>query len=155
MSGCYPYESNNDSDLTLEITKLRIQLKLLKEHKDRQIDENKKISRRVDELEKILEAFNKDAEYLDSLSLPKRLEKLELKNIARQIERIANLEKQMKEILGKQDFHQALTNAAICTSKKTHKCPVCDGQGYWHKVENNIACGAQCSTCKGSGIVWG
>ena len=40
-------------------------------------------------------------------------------------------------------------------SKSPHKCPLCEGKGYWNKVENGMACGGRCSTCEGNGIVWG
>lgn len=40
-------------------------------------------------------------------------------------------------------------------NKKPHPCPLCEGKGYWHKIENNISCGGRCNTCEGKGIVWG
>lgn len=35
-----------------------------------------------------------------------------------------------------------------------YKCPVCEGKGYWSKIEDNISCGGQCHVCDGKGIVW-
>lgn len=79
----------------------------LHEHKLYQIDENKKISIRVDELEKFHHDFKnvlKDdieghEELLDGFD--KRIERLELKNIEHQIKRIADLERKFADFMQK------------------------------------------------------
>lgn len=39
--------------------------------------------------------------------------------------------------------------------KAPHKCPICEGKGYWNGIENNISCGGRCNSCEGIGIIWG
>jgi hypothetical protein len=73
----------------------------------RQVDENRKVSGRLDDLEERV----------------KRLEEI-YKNISYMKERIP------------------------------YRCPICDGTGYWKKIENHVACGGRCHSCDGKGIVW-
>lgn len=114
----------------------------------RQIDENRKLSKRVDEIDSKLRAWDEDLEYLDSMKLPKRIEKLEekisekyahpdvigrierleqsreangrthrdyhsriekieLKNIEHQIERISELEKKIAQTVSVQVVHSS------------------------------------------------
>lgn len=63
--------------LTDMYTELSIRVIAQHDFKLRQIDENRKISRRVDEIDETLKAWNEDFEYLDSLKLNKRIKKLE------------------------------------------------------------------------------
>lgn len=41
------------------------------------------------------------------------------------------------------------------SSKKPHKCPVCDGEGKREKQIDGIRAVFNCSTCTGTGVLWG
>lgn len=51
MSGCHETKEIGMIDLLNMIRSLEVRVEFLREHKLRQIDENRKISKRVDELE--------------------------------------------------------------------------------------------------------
>jgi hypothetical protein len=84
-------------------------------------------------------------------------------------DQLRKLETQVEEINGQKfsEFHRLTPRIEklerhfsgdyqlIASQKIPHKCPLCEGIGYWHSVENNIASGGQCKSCEGKGIVWG
>lgn len=57
--------------------------------------------------------------------------------------------------LDKLERHFSGDYQLIASTKRPHKCPICDGKGYWSRSENNMACGGRCDTCEAKGIVWG
>lgn len=99
-----------------------------------QIDENRKLDKKIDNIVSQLKAWDEDLEYLDSMKLPKRIEKLE--------KQIANWE---------EEFY-FLKDKLRCYDKKPHKCPLCDGLGGT-KISGTID--EYCNVCDGKGIVWG
>lgn len=151
MSGCHvPTETIEE------------RLERLEEHKNRQIDENRKISRRVDELEEYLREIkllysNPLQQQVWQESISTRLSELE--EWTRKDEDI--IYERLEKLEGLLDFTKNLLNTKIHLDEKlgTHKkpycCPVCADKGYWNSIENSIACGGQCKACEGKGIVWG
>jgi predicted RNase H-like nuclease (RuvC/YqgF family) len=119
-------------------------INILHEHKNRQIDENRKISRRVDELQKRIEK-------LKTLTDIKQLEKI-LYDGAQLHLTIIKFETRMKEL------EQRLS---ICGDKvdkitsKPHRCPNCEGSGrYKLAIAQSPSDIIDCHSCKGTGIVW-
>lgn len=139
------------------------------EHKLRQIDENRKISRRIDELFETLEAYNEDAEYLDSLSLPKRIEKLEeLNQQCFEANPIKAIYDKFEKIESK--IACLMQKSTLNDEKRPFKCPVCSGeikilidpatpmsgiQAMFGKRDENGMYYKECNACNGKGIVWG
>jgi len=154
MSGCYPSEQikdcnhGNDNsgqchmcgiESILNYASLKNRIEALHCNKLQQIDLNRKAEERI----KKLENFNQYDTELISNQI-KKINELEIK--------FANDIDSVREGLlqTRLQFIDQLGN-----DKKPHRCPICEGQGYWHKVENGIACGGRCQTCEGKGIVWG
>jgi predicted RNase H-like nuclease (RuvC/YqgF family) len=152
------------------IIELRNRIESLHEFKLRQIDDNKKISRRVDEIDKKInetqldleshcEASIIDNEYADEQIRSKFKEIDDLKS------KFADLEKQIKELKRFQD----ITHKQYQNRKKPHKCPVCEGTRYSKpefitamsvdgvqcKVGDTIFSKSLCGACEGKGIVCG
>lgn len=142
---------------------LQVQVESLREHKLRQIDENRKISRRVNELEKlnqqcfdansikkIDERFEKIESYIemeDRVTASSVLYLLdELKRKLSKLENLIDVEKSEKIILDGANLHltilkfekrmQELEKKLIdCdTSKKPYKCPICEGKGLHESI---------------------
>ncbi len=125
----------------------------LQDHHVRQVDENRKISKRIDSVDK-----HSSQNEGHCIGLESRIEKLEsnhldqlnphafliLKTRCDELERLINAVK---------DSYNNICAPSL--RKEPFKCPICEGKGYWNTVENNIACGGRCSTCEGRGIVWG
>jgi hypothetical protein len=110
-----------------------------------------KFEKRMKELEDQINAFDEDAEYLDSLSLPKRIERLEniIKDNQGLIGRIG--------ILG--EALHTLSEENNKLKKTPHKCPVCDGHGRLNLKEplitkNSTCYSISCVPCEGKGIIW-
>jgi DnaJ-class molecular chaperone len=69
--------------------------------------------------------------------------------------KIDKLEKSLKEIERFQDITHEEYKLNI-KRKKPHKCPVCEGEGYYALCIE--ACSfklTSCESCEGKGIVWG
>lgn len=86
----------------------------------------------------------------------------QVKNIKEKFKDIHDWEKVMSEgtssmvvRLDKLERHFSGDYQLVASTKRPHKCPICDGKGYWSRSENNMACGGRCDTCEAKGIVWG
>jgi len=136
-----------------KVMELVTRIESLHEFKLRQIDENRKISRRVDGLFETLEAYNQDAEHLDS-SLPKRIEKLEqLNQQCFEANPIKAIYDKFEKIESK--IACLMQKSTLNDEKRPFKCPVCDGRGVHKKeMDPKILNFEVCLTCKGNGIVW-
>jgi hypothetical protein len=112
------------------------------EFKLNQVDANKIMDKKVDDIISKLEAWNDDLEYLDSLSLPKRINKLEeiIKDNPGLISRIGILGQALHEL--SEENHKL--------RKIPHKCPLCEECG----VAGELVL-THCQACEGKGIVWG
>lgn len=151
-------------------------LSQLETHKNYQIDENRKVSKRIDKLE---------SDHLDQLNphafliLKKIIDELEndyaskidnrkdLNNALSAIQedyktRLAVFEDHMKRyhelMLGTSPIELEKTIRANMRVKAPHKCPVCDGAGCLSfrnppLTLNDIK--PDCHGCEGKGIVWG
>lgn len=120
-------------------------LENLEDHKTRQVDENRKISRRVDELEeKFIGLFHNTA------CLREENKKI-----------FCGMDKLRKEWELKLDADYKKWRqyfAEVHPKKSPHKCPVCNGKCSTTLKE--LTCGTPfivmpCSSCEGKGIVWG
>jgi len=157
---------------------LSIYLAGFHDHKVRQIDENRKISKRVDELEE------KISEKYAHPCIIQRIEKLENLIDVKKAEQIicdgANLhltilkfEKRMEELENIIKYNQGLIGRigilgeALHTlseentklKKIPHKCPVCDGHGRLNLKEplitkNSTCYSISCVPCEGKGIIF-
>jgi len=96
---CKRYKSNHS------IIELEKKIHQLIEHKNWQIDENRKISRRVDEIEEM-----------------------------------------QKKMLSMPNIIWAKYN------KIPYRCPVCEGKGQWFEPPQDEF---HCTSCNGTGIIWG
>jgi len=127
-----------------------VRIEALHEHKLKQIDENKKISRRVDELEKKIneialdieshyEASIEDNEYAD--------------------DQIRSKFKEFDKLKSK--FEDFMRKSVLNCEKRPFTCPVCYGCGNDKGTrESNpnyqfMMKYASCNSCQGKGIVWG
>lgn len=122
-------------------------LTLLENHKNYQIDENRKVSRKFDEIEsqlKRLEGFiHPDLILWARVDVTGRLEILE------------KLSKRFED-----DIHdlQVFKSAKV---KLPHKCPVCNGSGEWElqsideTIRNDNKRFKTCHSCEGKGVLWG
>lgn len=142
------------------------QVNSLHEHKNMQIDENRKISRRIDNLESYMEMEDR----VTASSVLRRLEELEELNqkcfdanpigeIEKRFEemeafvddhrscwlsihdKLEDMEKEIKELKRFQD----IANEKYQDKNRPYKCPVCNA-GHNFQV---------CSACGGKAIVWG
>lgn len=125
------------------------------DHKQYQIDENRKISRRMDELEK----FHQDWKEMPKWDLHPLYEKVneleEWKVIAiekniQDVERIRKLESEFERKLDVDFKKWEEYFATINIDKKPYKCPVCNGKYIALFKE----CECACLACD-KGIVWG
>ncbi len=112
----------------------------LEEHV-RQIDENRKISRRVDELQSLINIEEIKKVIFNGLETHASILRCEARN--------KELEKEINEISKWRKDIKILTDQ----SKKPHECPVCDGMRKFKVFGKNIE--ADCPACEGKGIVWG
>lgn len=102
------------------------------DHLIKQIDENRKISRRLDD---IVGMFAKDSCKLES-------------EIIRLDKKFDDLEKLFYD--EKEKFRS--------NDKKPYKCPVCEGNGCMNKYlneEKKLIAFKICNSCEGKGIIWG
>lgn len=94
---------------------------------------NKQFCERLDKVEHALKDHSHTLDHLlerlKSKDINSNLMHKETSSHKEWMDRIEKLESLVKELIGKQDFHQALTNAAICANKKPYKCPSCEGKG--------------------------
>ena len=126
---------------------------MLKTHKIRQIDENRKSSEHIHELETNLHLFHNQFQHLIKV------------NVDALHERISSLEKDLINAKCAMNYHNDRINENFQFEeyKRPHKCPVCDGTGKdrtrltcdtfgpgTHKLEHS-----NCNACEGKGIVWG
>lgn len=176
MSGCFDTNCSPAKRCIMCITNdLPYRFYNLEKHKNYQIDENRKVSRRLDELEKdfkkVEHYFYGDGDIsdiqgqLDNLTkhlshLSFQVENLEFNNIGQELdlklwvfmnERLDKLERVLSET--KLTFFEM-------GCKKPYKCPVCNGIGEKdniHPIEQitNPKRFIKCSSCEGKGIVWG
>lgn len=123
----------NENDMQKDVAQLGQRVRKLEEHHVRQIDENRKISRRIDEAYGLIENLEKrvkDIEYrlTHIIALPSEIDM-----------RLEEVERKLDKAFDK-----------FCV--KPHRCPVCDGSG------GTIIDGVMdenCNGCEGKGIVWG
>lgn len=115
--------------LEAQMRELSLQCANMIDHKIRQIDENRKISKRVDELERVI--------------LDLQMEQDE-NSVA-----IAELYQFVKELERFQDITNLQYQKVI--EKKPHACPVCGGRGGFYI---SGVMDFQCDSCE-KGIVWG
>lgn len=106
------------------------------DHKLRQIDENRKISKRVDEL---------DAAYKVDFEVAKDI----IFESARTHASILKCEKGLKDL--EQLFYDEKAKFR-CNDKKPYKCPLCDGKGGFY-ISGTMD--SVCYLCESKGIVWG
>lgn len=128
-------QMKTSNDMYIELTK---SIQVLHEHKIRQIDENRKISKRIDQIERDLIDI--------SSPLLERIEEIE----NGLINRIG--------ILG--TALQQLSDENHKLKKAPHKCPVCEGEGRIvlkvPLVTKTSTCySINCVPCEGKGIIWG
>lgn len=153
--------------LTDTYKSLSIQAAAHHEHKLRQIDENRKVSRRVDEHEEGLIIHKNKL-----IDLDKRIYELEKAykadyEVAKDIifqgaqthASILKCEKGLKDL--EQLFYDE-KDKFRCNDKKPHTCPVCGGSGCGKEIYNISVDGVNmgtknhpCHSCDGKGIVWG
>lgn len=131
-------------------------------HKNRQIDENRKISKRVDELEEYLREIkllysNPLQQQVWQESISTRLSELE--EWTRKDEDI--IYERLEKLEGLLDFTKNLLNTKIHldekhgTRKKPHKCPLCEGSGVDLLAIHPELKKCNCRGCEGKGILWG
>ncbi len=138
---CEPVKEERENitylcDVIDEVINLKNRIEALHEHKLRQIDENKKISGRMDEIERyksLIDSLNGNRnDWMNGFN--------ECLNQIRDLEILFYDEKEKFR----------------CNDKKPHKCPVCDGKGhYYHLFESqSVPTLLKCNACTGKGIVW-
>jgi DNA repair exonuclease SbcCD ATPase subunit len=166
--------------LTEMYKSLSTRLEAQHEFKLRQIDENRKLSRRLDELEEALKrdfititeridsgfaAHLESDEYADEqirerfMKMNKRI--AEIEKVATDYlsawnlidERISSLEGKLNEVYTK-------TMGIIPGRKQPYKCPVCEGRKTHvslaiNKARDHAFVHDNCICCEGTGIVWG
>ncbi|HET9434632.1 MAG TPA: hypothetical protein VFO37_12785, partial [Chitinophagaceae bacterium] len=116
--------------LTDMYKKFTVRTEALHEHKLRQIDENRKVSERMDNMKEISSRHDDlHKEWWD------RIEKLE------------------KEISNWEEEFYFLKEKLRCPDKKPHKCPVCMS---WPYIQDEVHLPKWiCKACDGKGILWG
>lgn len=107
-------------DLTITYAKLQ-------EHHNRQIDENRLMSRRVDELELTIQ----QQKYVLETNLRDSFDNLRV-----DIQKVEKL------------FYDEMEKVR-CKDKKPHRCPVCEGTG-----NHFIPPFKDCQSCNGHGVLW-
>ena len=130
----------------------------LEQHKNQQVEENRKISRGCHEFEKkVIDQFKDFFEMFESIDVQLN----ELRTHITNIENNINYE-QAKELI----YQGAQTHLSILKleskvkdletgSRKPHKCPVCEGSGKVAHPLTGMLAAAVCQACEGKGIVWG
>jgi DNA repair exonuclease SbcCD ATPase subunit len=133
------------NDVWVRVNCVEDRLPFIEEYEKRQIDENRKVSKRINELE---ELYKSDARNMKQV----------LSELAKDNKRITKLER-----------HFSGDYQLIASKLNPHKCPVCDGHGNiysdylcnqemllagWHRDALRSAY-KQCVSCEGKGIVWG
>ncbi len=100
--------------------------------------------------------------------IKERLDKLEMMyKIERKVERIAELESKLEDIIPRVWSSEQkgcvaidyIENNGKFKNKTPHKCPVCDGSGKVKEKLSSFVNGKEilcdCKSCEGKGIVWG
>ncbi|HLA59222.1 MAG TPA: hypothetical protein VK622_10695 [Puia sp.] len=126
-------------------------LGLLNEYKNRQIDENRKISEKVDGLDEIINridhkfcfATNNLEDLVNKLQQSRDANSKNNKEIFERIKKLEDTANNICNALEKDRAH-----------KIPHKCPVCDGVGkIKHPLNGLLMC--KCESCEGKRIIWG
>lgn len=133
---CKCHVSNNECCDICCIYPIVNLVKNINEHKNYQIDENRKISRRVDELHAHIDKLHEMINMEDRITASDvfcRLTKLESS--------ISNWE---------QEFY-FLKDKLRNNESKPHPCPICDGRGGFFI---NGTMDEECYACEGRSIVW-
>jgi DNA repair exonuclease SbcCD ATPase subunit len=145
---CYFCEINHKINL------LDSKISSLIDHKIRQIDENRKISKHMDmvDLSIKIQCDIREFFYKKIKELEKKQKFLETNS-----EKIQRLESEIDEL-------ERLVNAikesynSLCASslrREPHKCPICDGTGKHAKVLPSMSpIYLDCKSCDGKGILW-
>jgi DNA repair exonuclease SbcCD ATPase subunit len=150
-----------------ELQENKNRIEALHEHKLRQIDENRKISRRVDEIEKIKGLVSSSLDETlcdidkDISKLNERLDRIDHKCV----NHITSIFKRLEELESK--FDDLSVKSKLNSQKQPFKCPVCSGAGDFHveSLQDIQALGShridgmgrhytKCHACN-DGIVWG
>lgn len=116
----------------------------LEQHKIRQIDENRAVSKSLDEI-------RSDIEQLKS-------SKSNVSVYADVILRFCNLEKEIDNLKKTVNYNAYITNERLNVHKeeKPYICPVCRGSGRYKLATAQCDSDTRdCHACKGTGIVWG
>lgn len=139
------------------------------DHKLRQIDENKKISAKVDEIIKLFLKGDSQLED-DVIRIERKIEKLEQQTVNISLLHSSNqghetwkrgcevlisgIQKELMELKRFQD----ITHEQYKNRKSPHKCPVCEGIGIncdIGEIRGLPIKSDKCHSCEGKGIVWG
>lgn len=133
---------------------LSISIAGYQDHKNRQIDENRKISRRVDEILEI--CIRQLTDRIEKLESPDNDEPNHVLKMHERIDFILNKLKSVeKSISNWEEEFYFLQNKIRSPDSNPHKCPVCDGKGSFKKeVEPRVISFEVCISCMGKGIVW-
>jgi hypothetical protein len=110
------------------------ELRKFQERHTWQVDENRKVSRCIDDLENRLKI-------LESNHLGQQLDQQVCKFLNDKVEKLES-ELSLAKVWGSRSFPQ-----------QPHKCPVCDGTRICHSKDSGLSW--QCQSCDGKGIVWG
>lgn len=168
----------------ISILELDAHVKSLREHNLRHINENRKISRRVDELER-LSKFNMSEQVQQVMNsgfteCKERIEKLESEKLTQQLDpkvwvfvndRLDKLEEcfKLQAYRNKCDIEsheiinekiEKLEKLLNSYGRKIHKCPVCKGSGNLKGIDVNhhnfdlYIKYVSCHSCDGKGIIW-
>ena len=147
-------------------------------HKIRQIDENRKISNRVDELEKVINYIsnhtndeNVNKRRIDELEAAYKADYETARDIifqgAQTHASILRCEAKIKELessdyderisdLEKIGVESRLLKVESGYSKKPYICPRCSGSGrYRLATSGSLSDVIDCRSCEGTGILWG
>jgi hypothetical protein len=131
----------------ISIIELDAHVKSLREHNLRHINENRKISRRIEKLESWLYGDG------DISALNGRMSNLEKNNEFddHQRKRLEDKINYLEELI--YDVKAKLRES----DKKPHRCPICDGRGFYESMvpKEPGRLDFTCKTCEGKGIVWG
>ncbi len=144
---------------------LKGQIEALHAHKNWQIEENRKISRRVDELQnnhaKIINSCVDKIDALEKFKKESLVDYSDIREIHRVLEEhyhsIHNRDPQgLKEKIEKlEKITRRIIKGDMQNENRPFKCPVCDGKGKLsHPLTGQILV-SMCDTCGGIGIVWG
>jgi hypothetical protein len=129
----------------------------LLEHKTRQLDENRAVFKRLNELEAIIKTSRSSTDFSMENNAHRINERLtELEQWTRKDE--DRIHEKLKELERFQDIaHFEYKNR----NQKPYRCPVCDGTKFgnvkkWNRMTNEIKdVFDTCIICEGKGVIWG